>query len=52
MAEVQRSFDLHSIDPLILLGMNDSNLDVIQNNPLCTPHCILQLKRRLFWKNV
>lgn len=32
MAEVQHSFDLHSIDPLILLGMNDSNLDVIQNN--------------------
>jgi len=32
MAEVKRSFDLHGVDPLVFLGMNDGNLKVIQEH--------------------
>lgn len=32
MIEVKKTFDLHGIDPLIFLGMNDSNLKVIQKH--------------------
>jgi len=32
MIEVKKTFDLHGIDPLIFLGMNDSNLKIIQKH--------------------
>ncbi|MFC1553800.1 PhoH family protein [candidate division KSB1 bacterium] len=30
MSEITKTFDLHGIDPLIFLGMNDANLKIIQ----------------------
>lgn len=32
MGEIKEKFDFHGVDPLIFLGMNDSNLKVIQDH--------------------
>ncbi len=32
MAEVKRTFDLHGVDPLIFLGLNDGNLKAVKDN--------------------
>lgn len=32
MLEIKKTFDLHGVDPLIFLGMNDENLKIIQEN--------------------
>ena len=32
MIEVKHTFDLHGVDPLVFLGMNDGNLKVIQEH--------------------
>lgn len=31
MSEVKKIFDLHGVDPLVFLGLNDSNLKIIQD---------------------
>ncbi|MCP4727866.1 MAG: PhoH family protein [bacterium] len=32
MLEIKKTFDLHGVDPLVFLGMNDENLKIIQEN--------------------